>query len=199
MSNLTKGRLLPTSGHGSSSKLFPHKTFFRRQMLPLANTFRGSKSTTFGRSDLTSVRRTLIEWVELHVRYYGIWCLPNQQPFFSLSMVRPVSGDGPLVSSLLSRMAKDVNLNGRNAVLQKDELLDVLSGVVAGQAFHVFLCKILTLFGDKDEINILANDSSVGLEKLLGLLAGCMSSALHSCNKDVVVPMVRQELSRLSW
>ncbi|KAI7819030.1 hypothetical protein BC939DRAFT_495579 [Gamsiella multidivaricata] len=130
-----------------------------------------------------------------------LWNMVSAQPatIFSLSMVRPGSGDGPLVSSLLSRMAKDVNLNGRNAVLQKDELLDVLGGVVDGQAFHVYLCKILTLFGDKDEINILANDSSVGLEKLLGLLAGCMSSALYSCNRDVVVPMVRQELFRLSW
>ncbi|KAI1301128.1 hypothetical protein EDD11_005800 [Mortierella claussenii] len=48
-----------------------------------------------------------------------LWNMVSAQPatIFSLSMVRSGSGDGPLVSSLLNRMAKDVNLNGRNAVL----------------------------------------------------------------------------------
>jgi hypothetical protein len=118
---------------------------------------------------------------------------------FTLCMVRPGSGDAPLVSSLLSRIAKVVNSKGRDAVLQKEDLLDVLNRVVPGQASHVYLCKILTLFGDKQEINILLNDSSVEMEKLLGSLAGCMSGALYSCNRDVVVPMLKQELSRLSW
>src|SRR5690554_1081383 len=78
---LAPARFLSWATRKSESSLM-NVLLIWRQMLPLANTFRGSKSTTFGRSDLTSVRRTLIEWVELHVRYYGIWCLPNQQPFF---------------------------------------------------------------------------------------------------------------------
>jgi hypothetical protein len=130
-----------------------------------------------------------------------LWNMVSAQAatIFTLSMVRAGSGDGPLVSSLFSRMAKDVKLKGRDAVLQKGVLVDVLNQVTAGQAYHLRLCKILTLFGDKDEINIHANGSSVGLEKLLGSLAGCMSSALYSCNKDVVVPMLKNEMSVLLW
>jgi hypothetical protein len=128
-----------------------------------------------------------------------LWNMVSAQAatIFTLSMVRPGSGDAALVSSLLSRMAKDVHLKRRDAVLQKEVLLDVLNEVGPGQACHVHLCKILALFGDKDEINVLGN--AVGLERLLGSLAGCMSSALFNCNKDVVVPMLKQELSRLSW
>jgi hypothetical protein len=130
-----------------------------------------------------------------------LWNMVSAQAgtIFTLSMVRPGSGDAPLVSSLLSRIAKVVNSKGRDAVLTRNAVLDVLNRVVPGQASYVFLCKILTLFGDKEEIKILRNDSSVELEKLLGSLAGSMSGALYSCNRDVVVPMLNRELSRFLW
>lgn len=118
---------------------------------------------------------------------------------FTLSIVHPASGNASLVSSFLSRIAKDVNAKGREAVLQKELVVEVLNEVGGGHSCDRYLREILTLFQDRDEISILGNNRSFGLEELLGSLAACVSVALHRCNEKVVIPQLKKEMSRLSW
>jgi hypothetical protein len=117
---------------------------------------------------------------------------------FTLSMICPGFTDGSLVSSLLCRIAKDVNAKGREAVLQKAVLVDVLRKVRAGQSSDRFLRLILNLFGDMNEINIFGDNIPADLEELLCELAAGISTALYDCNKKVVIPKLRQEMCRLS-
>ncbi|KAG0247802.1 hypothetical protein BG011_000896, partial [Mortierella polycephala] len=98
---------------------------------------------------------------------------------FTLCMVSPGSGDASLVSSLLSRIAKEVNAKGENAVLKKGVLLNILKKVKTGQSCDVLLRKILSLFESKLEISILGGDTPSGLEEMLGELAGCVSAAVY--------------------
>ncbi|KAF9536996.1 hypothetical protein EC957_009058 [Mortierella hygrophila] len=118
---------------------------------------------------------------------------------FTLSMVYPTSGDASLVSSLLSRIAKEVNAKGEDAVLEKKVLLNILKKVKTGQSCDVLLRKILSLFESKLEISILGEDRPSGLEEVMGELAGCVSAAVYRCNERVVVPQLKKEMSQLSW
>ncbi|KAF9426563.1 hypothetical protein BGZ94_006345 [Podila epigama] len=115
---------------------------------------------------------------------------------FTLSIVRPGSGDSSMVSSLLCMIAKKVNSKGRDAVIKKHDLLDVVNSVSQSQVVHVHLNKILSLFEEEDEIKIISSSCFRQLEPLLGSLAASLSSALYACNRDIVVPLVHQELSR---
>ncbi|KAK3805474.1 MAG: hypothetical protein J3R72DRAFT_465797 [Linnemannia gamsii] len=116
---------------------------------------------------------------------------------FTLSMVYPSSGDASLVSSLLSRIAKDVNAKGEDAVLEKKVLSNILKKVKTGQSCDVLLQKMLRLFENKLEISILREDRPSGLEELMGELAGCVSAAVYRCNEKVVVPQLKKEMSQL--
>ncbi|KAG0352629.1 hypothetical protein BGZ54_002656 [Gamsiella multidivaricata] len=116
---------------------------------------------------------------------------------FTLTMVCPSSGDASLVSSLLSRIAKEVNAKGDDAVLEKKVLLKILQKVKSGQSCDVLLRKILSLIENKLEISILGVDRPSGLEELMGELAGCVSAAVYRCNEKVVVPQLKKEMPRL--
>jgi hypothetical protein len=119
---------------------------------------------------------------------------------FTLSMVYPASGDGSMASSLLSRVAKEVNAKGREAVLQKVWVLDALNRVNdKGKSVGVLLGRILNMFQDKKEISIFDDEKFSELEKLLNSLAESVSILLYRCNEKVVVPKLTQEMSRLSW
>ncbi|KAI1316809.1 hypothetical protein EDD11_009475 [Mortierella claussenii] len=119
---------------------------------------------------------------------------------FSLSMVYPASGDGSMASSLLSRVAKEVNTKGREAVLQKVWVLDALNRVNdKGKSVGVFLGRLLNLFQNKKEISIFDDEKFSDLEELLNSLAESVSILLYRCNTKVVVPKLTQEMSRLSW
>ncbi|KAG0247393.1 hypothetical protein BG011_001582 [Mortierella polycephala] len=118
---------------------------------------------------------------------------------FTLSMVYPASGDGSMASSLLSRVAKEVNAKGREAVLQKVWALDTLNRVNdKGKSVGVLLGRILNMFQDKKEISIFDDEKFSELEKLLNSLAESVSILLYRCNEKVVVPKLTQEMSRLS-
>ncbi|KAG0341981.1 hypothetical protein BG004_005790 [Podila humilis] len=117
---------------------------------------------------------------------------------FSLSVISPECTDGSLVSSLLRRIAKDVNAKGRDALLQKAVLFEVLGKVRTGQSTDRFLRLILNLFDDRSEINIFGENSPARLEELLCELANGISTALYDCNETVVIPNLRQEIHRLS-
>ncbi|KAF9579880.1 hypothetical protein BGW38_003683 [Lunasporangiospora selenospora] len=115
-------------------------------------------------------------------------------------MVYPASGDASMASSLLSRVAKEVNAKGREAVLQKVLVLDTFNLLNdKGKSFGVFLGRILDLFQDKKEISFFDDEKSSDLESLLNSLAESVSCPLYRCNKKVVIPKLTQEMSRLSW
>ncbi|KAF8941515.1 hypothetical protein BGZ47_007352 [Haplosporangium gracile] len=117
---------------------------------------------------------------------------------FTLFMVYPASGDASLVSSLLSRVAEEVNAKGEDADLEKKRPLNILKKVKTGQSCDVLLRKILSLFDNKLEISILGEDTPSGLEELMVELSGCVSAPVYRCNERVVVPQLKMEMSRLS-
>ncbi|KAI7817636.1 hypothetical protein BC939DRAFT_465382 [Gamsiella multidivaricata] len=117
---------------------------------------------------------------------------------FTLSLVSQGSGDGCLVSSFLGRIAKEVNARGREAVLKKEFVLDLLGEVKNEKDCLVPLREILNLFKDKHEISILGNNRFSALENLLNSLAGFVSTKLRNCNEKVVVPLLKHEMSELS-
>ncbi|KAG0295132.1 hypothetical protein BGZ97_004900 [Linnemannia gamsii] len=110
-----------------------------------------------------------------------------QAAIFTLSTVYPASGDDSMASSLLSRVAKEVNAKGREAVLQK------------GKSVGVFLGRILNMFQDKKEISIFDDEKFSDLARLLNSLAESVSLLLYRYDEKVVVPKLTQEMSRLSW
>ncbi|KAG0346421.1 PHOsphatase [Podila humilis] len=118
---------------------------------------------------------------------------------FTLVTVSMGSGHDCLVSSFLSRIAKEVNAKGRKAVLRNELVSDLLHEVKADKKYGDTVRGILKLFKDNDEISILSNDRPAGLEELLNSLAGSVSLKLKNCNDKVVEPQLTQEMSSLSW
>ncbi|KAF9581444.1 hypothetical protein BGW38_001534 [Lunasporangiospora selenospora] len=118
---------------------------------------------------------------------------------FTLSMISPGTTDTSQASSVMSRIAKEVNAKGREAVLQKALIVDVLKKVRPGLSCHRFLRLILDLFGDKNEIPIIGDGVPADLEEYLCQLAATISNGLYDCNNKVVIPKLRQEVSRLLW
>ncbi|KAF9577893.1 hypothetical protein BGW38_006618 [Lunasporangiospora selenospora] len=114
---------------------------------------------------------------------------------FTLTLVYPASGDASLGSSVLSRIAREVNAKGRKAVLKKEVVTGVLKKVKADKSCAHYLGKILLLFDDKDEIGIFDDDGSLGLEDLLVGFADCVSGGLGRRNENVVVPQLTREMS----
>ncbi|KAG0057569.1 hypothetical protein BGZ83_008151 [Gryganskiella cystojenkinii] len=105
-------------------------------------------------------------------------------------MVDAGRGDASFESSLLSWIAKEVNTEGRQAVLQKDLVLDILDEVKSEKSSWLFLSRILNLFQDKDEISIVGKNKTPGLEELLNALAEIASNETYRCNQKVVVPQL---------
>jgi hypothetical protein len=115
-------------------------------------------------------------------------------------MVYPASGDDSMASSLLSRVAKEVNAKGREAVLQKVWVLDAFNRLNdKGKSVGVFLGRILNMFQDKKEISIFDDEKFSDLARLLSSLAESVSLLLYRYDEKVVVPKLTQEMSRLSW
>ncbi|KAI1317116.1 hypothetical protein EDD11_009003 [Mortierella claussenii] len=116
---------------------------------------------------------------------------------FTLSLVYPASGDGSMASSLLSRVAKEANVKGREAVLQKEWVSNAFNRVNdKKKSFGVFLGRILNMFQDKKEISIFDDEKFSDLEGLLNSLAESVSNLLFRCSEKVVVAKITQEMSR---
>ncbi|KAF9917241.1 hypothetical protein FBU30_000841, partial [Linnemannia zychae] len=94
---------------------------------------------------------------------------------FTLNIVSPASVEGPLLSSLFSIIAKEIDTKRDGAVLQKKTVSNIVKGVKKGQSCYELLQDVLSLFDNKEEISIIGEGTPPDLEPLLGDLAALLS------------------------
>ncbi|CAO3572934.1 unnamed protein product [Mortierella alpina] len=196
---------------GSCSGAFPIpgnenvKIFIDKRSLDLASdVVSGRHLPRFGIDLLRQIRSHLCSADSYRMGRASSYLISNMvsaqaASIFTLSLIYPASGDGSMASSLLSRVAKEVNAKGREAVLQKVLVLDTFNRLNhKDKSVGVLLGRILDMYQDKKEISIFDDEKSSDLESLLDSLAESVSSLLYRCNTKVVLPKLTQEMERLS-
>ncbi|KAF9414262.1 hypothetical protein BGZ94_000453 [Podila epigama] len=116
---------------------------------------------------------------------------------FTLAIIYPASGDAFMASSLLSRIAKEVNRRGRNARLERVWVENTLSHLKdRNKSVGVYLGRLLDFFQDREDIN---DQKRSELEIIINSLAESVSSMLYRCNEKVVIPHLTTEMESQSW